>query len=85
MKTNVLAGVWAYTVAAILLEVFVYYTASSAAMLTALIGGLAATQVAAIAAFYMGLKDEPGPVRVIILVALMFLSGLLIATVATLG
>ena len=85
MKTSVLAGIWAYMVATIVFEVLVYYMISSFATVSALIGGLAASQAIAIAAFYMGLKDEPGPVRILMLVALMFLSGLLIATVAILG
>lgn len=71
--------------AAVLAEVFAYYTVNSAFTLIALIGGLAASQAAAIAAFYMGLKDESGPVRILMTIAIMFLAGLLIATVASLG
>lgn len=71
--------------ATVVLEVLAFYAVNQPGILQAIVGTLATSQVVAIALFYMGLKDEPGPVRILMVIALMFLAGLLVAMVATLG
>ena len=54
-------------------------TAASAVIMFAL------SQAAAVVAFYMDLKDEPGSLILMVIIPVMFLSGLLISVVASLG
>jgi heme/copper-type cytochrome/quinol oxidase subunit 4 len=75
-------GVWIYTLLAVIVEV---YAAEYVASATALVVGIALTQAAAVLFFYMDLKDEPGSVVIMFLIPIMFLSGLLISVVASLG
>ena len=85
MRDSVLVAVWLYTVIAVLAEVYTAQhvsdtlTAASAVVLFAL------SQAAAIVAFYMDLKDEPGSLILMVLIPVMFLAGLLISVVASLG
>ena len=85
MRDSVLVAVWLYTIIAVLAEVYTAQhvsdtlTAASAVILFAL------SQAAAIVAFYMDLKDEPGSLILMVLIPVMFLAGLLISVVASLG
>jgi len=85
MRDSVLVAVWLYTIIAVLAEVYTAQhvsdtlTAASAVVLFAL------SQAAAIVAFYMDLKDEPGSLILMVLIPVMFLAGLLISVVASLG
>jgi len=45
----------------------------------------ALSQAAAIVLFYMNLKEEPGSLIITVIIPLMFLAGLLISMVASLG
>jgi hypothetical protein len=85
LKSSVLLGVWVYMAVTVVIEVMAYYAVSLAGILPTVIGTVATSQAVAVALFYMGLKDEPGMIRILMLVALMFLAGLLIAMVASLG
>ena len=82
MRAIVLMGVWVYTLLTVVIEVYVAENIPSA---TAAIVVFALSQAAAVLAFYMDLKDEPGSVIVMFLIPLMFISGLLISIVASLG
>lgn len=66
-------------------EVAAFYLLNSVYVVSIVVMTLAASQAVAIVAFYMDLKDEPGIIKLLMLVAVMFLSGLLIATIASLG
>ena len=82
MRTNVIMGVWAYTLLTVLAEVYVAQHVPSP---TPAIVAFALSQAAAVLLFYMDLKDEPGSVIVMFVIPLMFISGLLISIVASLG
>ena len=85
MKNILLLGVWAFMVLAAITEVMAFYTVSSFYTLLAAVSTLAASQAVAVVLFYMGLKDEPGALRLFALVPILFLAGLLTAFVASLG
>lgn len=85
MKNSVVVGVWAYMVLAVFTEVACFYALTSVPVLTVVVSILASSQAVAIILFYMHLKDEPGSLKLFALVPVMFLLGLLIAMVASLG
>jgi Prokaryotic Cytochrome C oxidase subunit IV len=85
LKTIVALGVWAYMVLAVLTEVEVQAALASYAAADAVIMILAASQAVAIIIFYMQMKDEPLSIKIFALIPIMFLSGLLIAMLASLG
>ena len=85
MKSTTIASVWAYMLLAVGTEVLAFYYVTSSAVLITVISLFALSQAVAVAIFYMQLKDEPGSIRLFALVGVMFLAGLLIATVASLG
>jgi heme/copper-type cytochrome/quinol oxidase subunit 4 len=85
MRTSVAFGVWAFMVLSVLTEVGTYYRFTGTPTLTAVVGLLASSQAAAIMLFFMNLKDEPGSLKLFALVPVLFLSGLLIAMIASLG
>ena len=85
MKNTVLVAVWLYTIMAVLAEVYTdqhvsdTLTAASAVIIFAL------SQAAAVVVFYMDLRDEPGSLILMVLIPVMFLAGLLVSVVASLG
>ena len=72
-------------VIAVLAEAASYYFITSYSTSAAVITILAASQATAVVLFYMQLKDEPGSLRLFMLIPIMFLSSLLIAMLASLG
>lgn len=85
MKSWVLAAVWVYTLLAVVAEVYVSYAVSSVLFETTAIIVFAISQAAAVVAFYMNLKEEPGSLILMVIIPLMFISGLLITVVASQG
>ena len=85
MRTIMLVGVWAYLMVAVAAEVETFYSFSNPSVIAAVVGVFAVSQAIAIAVFFMHLKDEPGSLRLFSLIPILFLSGLLIAMLATLG
>ena len=71
--------------AALSAEVWSFYTLTSQAVLATVLSTFAASQAVAIILFFMHLKDEPGSLRLFAIVPVMFLAGLLISMVASLG
>ena len=85
MRTPVLAAVWAYTMGSVLVEVYAAQTISNVYFVAGALVAFALSQAAAIIMFYMNLHEEPGSLKLLILIPIMFLSGLLITLVASLG
>ena len=85
MRTAVLAGVWVYIIVAVIAEVEAAMALAGGALVMGVVGILAVSQAVAITLFYMGLKDEPGSMRLFVLVPLLFIAALLISMVASLG
>ncbi|MDG7011304.1 MAG: cytochrome C oxidase subunit IV family protein [Nitrososphaerota archaeon] len=87
MKTPVLVGVWIYTLVAVAAEVYVglAYDPTHLLYSAAAIIAFAISQAAAVVAFYMNLKEEPGSLILMVIIPLMFISGLLITVVASQG
>jgi len=85
MKNSVLVSVWLYTLVAVLAEVYTSQNVSNGLTAAAAIIAFALSQAAAVVIFYMDIKDEPGSVLLMVLVPVMFLAGLLISVVASLG
>ena len=85
MKTTTLAGVWIFTLAAVVAEVYASQSIHDINLAASAVIVFALSQAAAIITFYMDLKDEPGSVILLVLVPVMFLAGLLISVVASLG
>jgi len=77
-----LMSVWIYTLLTVVLEVFVSQNIPGA---TPAVIAFAFSQAAAVLLFYMELKDAPGSVIVMFMIPLMFIAGLLISIVASLG
>jgi len=82
VRTIVLMSVWIYTLLTVVLEVFISQNVPSAAPAVVV---FALSQAAAVLLFYMELKDAPGSVIVMFMIPLMFIAGLLISIVASLG
>lgn len=85
MKTSALASVWVYTLAAVVAEVYVSYAVSDLYLAASAIIAFALSQAAAVVAFYMNLREEPSSLILMVIVPLMFISGLLITMVASQG
>lgn len=85
MRSLVVAAVWMYMLFAVVAEVAVFYLVSSVYIADGIMISLAASQAVAVVTFYMDLKGEPGPLRFVMILAVLFLTGLIIATVASLG
>lgn len=85
MRSLVMVGAWLYIVASVMAEVVAFYLLASVYVVATVVMTLAASQGVAIVLFYMGLKNEPGPLKILMLIAILFLSGLLVATIASLG
>ena len=85
MRVQVLAGVWLYTILALVTEVYASENIPSVVTAATVVIIFALSQAAAIVLFYMDLKDEPGSVILMVIIPIMFLAGLLISVVASLG
>ena len=85
MKTSVLVAVWVYTLLAVVAEVYVAYAVSDLLYSASAIIAFAISQAAAVVAFYMNLREEPGSLILMVIIPLMFISGLLITVVASQG
>lgn len=85
MKNSVLLAVWLYTIIAVLAEVYAAQHIPDTLTATTAVVIFALSQAAAVVAFYMDLKDEPGSLVLMVLIPVMFLAGLLISVVASLG
>jgi cytochrome c oxidase subunit IV len=83
LKTSVLVSVWVYTLVAIVAEVYVSYAVSDLYYAATAIVIFAISQAAAVVAFYMNLREEPGSLILMVIIPLMFISGLLITVVAS--
>ena len=80
-----MAAVWLYIMVSVVAEVSAFYLFGPGYVVDTVVMTLAASQAVAIAAFYMDLKNEPGSLKFLMLLAAMFLSGLIVATIASLG
>ena len=85
MKTSSLVSVWIFTLGAILAEVYVSYTVSDLYFAASAIILFAISQAAAVVGYYMNLREEPNSLVILVVVPLMFISGLLITVVASQG
>ena len=85
MRNSVLVAVWLYTIVAVLAEVYTAQHVSDTLTAASAVTVFALSQAAAVVAFYMDLKDEPGSLILMVLIPVMFLAGLLISVVASLG
>jgi len=85
MSNSVLVAVWLYTIIAVLAEVYTAQHVSDTLTAASAVVIFALSQAAAVVAFYMDLKDEPGSLVLMVLIPVMFLAGLLISVVASLG
>jgi len=85
MRNSVLVAVWLYTIIAVLAEVYTAQHVSDTLTAASAVVIFALSQAAAVVAFYMDLKDEPGSLVLMVLIPVMFLAGLLISVVASLG
>jgi hypothetical protein len=78
-------GVWVYTLIAVIVEVFVAQNVHNVLTATSAVIAFALSQAAAVVLFYMDLKDEPGSLIILVIIPILFLAGLLISVVASLG
>ena len=85
MRDRVLVAVWLYTIVAVIAEVYTAQHVSDTLTAASAIVVFALSQAAAVVAFYMDLKEEPGSLILMVLIPVMFLAGLLISVVASLG
>ncbi len=85
MKASVLAGVWIYTLVAVIAEVLAAENLHPVLVAASAVVTFAISQAAAAVLFYMNLKEEPGSLIITVIIPLMFLAGLLISMVASLG
>ena len=77
--------VWAYLVAATVLEVVVFYTIPTGTTVYESIGVLAVTKAVLIAMYFMHLKYEPRPLHYIILIPVILVFVLIMALVFSFG
>lgn len=75
------AGVLAYLVAATLAEVLLFYALRTTGIVYFGIGIVAITKAILIAAFFMELKYEPRPIRLISILALAFLTLMIVVMI----
>jgi heme/copper-type cytochrome/quinol oxidase subunit 4 len=85
MRNSVLVSVWLYTMVAVLAEVYTSQNVTNSLTAASAIIAFAISQAAAVVIFYMDIKDEPGSLLLMVLIPVMFLAGLLISVVASLG
>jgi len=85
MKNTVLVAVWLYTIMAVLAEVYTAQHVSDTLTAASAVIIFALSQAAAVVVFYMDLRDEPGSLILMVLIPVMFLAGLLVSVVASLG
>jgi hypothetical protein len=85
MRNSVLVAVWLYTMIAVLAEVYTAQHVSDTLTAASAVVMFALSQAAAVVVFYMDLKDEPGSLILMVLIPVMFLAGLLVSVVASLG
>jgi hypothetical protein len=85
MRNRILLAVWAYTIIAVVAEVYAAQHISDTLAAASAVIIFALSQAAAVLTFYMDLKDEPGSLLLLVLIPIMFLAGLLISVVASLG
>ena len=85
MKASILAGAWVYTLVTIVAEVYVAESVHNVFVATSAVVAFALSQAAAAVLFYMNLKEEPGSLIIAVIIPIMFLAGLLISMVASLG
>ncbi len=85
MKASILAGVWVYTLVTIIAEVYAAETVHNVLVASSAVVAFALSQAAAAVLFYMNLKEEPGSLIIAVIIPIMFLAGLLISMVASLG
>jgi len=85
VRVQILAGVWLYTILALVTEVYASQNIPSVVTAATVVIIFALSQAAAIVLFYMDLKHEPGSVILMIIIPIMFLAGLLISVVASIG
>ncbi len=77
--------VWAYLVAATVLEVIVYYKVPAGDLVYESIGVLAVTKAVLIAMYFMHLKYEPRPLHYLILIPVILIFVLIITLVFSFG
>jgi heme/copper-type cytochrome/quinol oxidase subunit 4 len=70
---------------AVLAEVYTSQNVTNSLTAASAIIAFAISQAAAVVIFYMDIKDEPGSLLLMVLIPVMFLAGLLISVVASLG
>ncbi len=75
------AGVLAYLIAATLAEVFLFYLLRSTGIVYVGIGIVAVTKAVLIASYFMELKYEPRPLRILTLLAAAFLTLMIIVMI----
>ncbi len=75
------AGVLVYLVVATLAEVFLYYVLRTTGIVYFGIGIVAITKAVLIAAFFMELRYEPRPIRLITLLAITFLTLMIVVMI----
>lgn len=75
------AGVLAYLVAATLAEVFLFYALRTTGIVYFGIGIVAITKAVLIAAFFMELRYEPRPIRLMTLLAIAFLTLMIVVMI----
>jgi hypothetical protein len=85
MKPLTLVVVWIYTLVTIVLEVYAAQHIADPLTAASAVIAFALSQAAAAVLFYMNLKEEPGSLIITVTIPLMFLAGLLISLVASLG
>ena len=85
LRERVLLAVWLYTILAVVAEVYAAESVPNVLTATSAVIIFALSQAAAVLLFYMDLKEEPGSLTLMVLIPIMFLSGLLISVVASLG
>jgi len=78
-------SVWGYTLVSVVAEVYSAMTVTNTFFVVTAVIAFALSQASAVIAFYMNLKDEPGSMRLLIIIPVMFLAGLLITLVASQG
>ncbi len=80
--TNIAAaGVLVYLVVATLAEVFLYYVLRTTGIVYFGIGIVAITKAVLIAAFFMELRYEPRPIRLITFLAITFLALMIVVMI----
>jgi len=85
LRVRVLVSVWLYTILAVICEVYAAENIPSVVTAASVVIIFALSQAAAVVLFYMDLREEPGSLILMVIIPIMFLAGLLISVVASLG